>query len=213
MLRADCDVIVLGDFNLCLLKNSAKLRSNLYKQYEDVLKVFNCKQLIRDPTRETDTTRSCLDHIFTNNEHKICQSGVIKSGLSDHYITFCTRKIIRGQIGKHNNIKIRSLRKYSIEDFLDKLRKTDWSTVLECVDVNEAWERFKIIFIKILDSVAPVKEVRIKNRTEPWIDENILQLIKERDKLLHASNRNKKDKDLRKKFNTIRNNLKREIKK
>ena len=72
---------------------------------------------------------------------------------------------------------------------------------------------FITIFINILDSIAPIKEVRIKNRTEPWIDENILLLIKERDKLLHATNRNKKDKNLRKIFNITRNKLQREIKK
>ena len=212
-LRADCDHLILGDFNLCLLKNKIKSKSKLYKQYEEVLKMFNCKQLIREATRETETTSSCLDHIFTNNENKICQSGVIKCGLSDHFITFCTRKIIRGQIGKHNNVKLRSLRNYSVEEFRIRLQEIDWSNVTECDDVNEAWDKFNRLFIDILDSIAPIKEIRIKNRTEPWIDDNILQIIKERDKLLYASNRNKKDKELRKKFNVIRNKLQREVKK
>ena len=131
---------------------------------------WKIKQIINEATRETDTTSSCLDHIFTNNDIKICQSGVIKSGLSDHYITFCTRKIIRGQIGKHNDVRIRSLRNYSIEEFTNKLRNTDWTTVTECIDINEAWEKFKTIFIYVLDSIAPIKEVRIKNWIEPWID-------------------------------------------
>ena len=103
-IRSDCDLLVLGDFNLCLLKNKSKL----HKDYKEVLNMFNCKQLIKVVTCETDISYSCLDHIFTNNKDKICQAGVIKSGLSDHYITFCTRKIIRGQIGKHNTIRVRS---------------------------------------------------------------------------------------------------------
>ena len=176
-LRSDCDLLVLGDFNLCLMKN----KSNLHKQYEEVLNVFNCKQLIKEVTRETDSSYSCLDHIFTNNAEKCCQAGVIKSGLSDHYITFCTRKIIRGQIGKHNTVKLRSLKNYSTEEFLNKLREADWSIVTGCNNVNDAWGNFKNIFIHILDLVAPVKEIRIKLRTEPWIDYRILQLIKERE--------------------------------
>ena len=208
-IRSDCDLLVLGDFNLCLLKNKSKL----HKDYKEVLNTFNCKQLIKVVTRETDTSYSCLDHIFTNNEDKICQTGVVKSGLSDHYITFCTRKIIRGQIGKHNTIRVRSLRNYNIDVFLNRLHEVDWSIVTRCNNVNEAWVNFKNLITQVLDSIAPIKEIRIKLRTEPWIDDNILQSIRERDKLLTLSNRDKADKSLRRLFNETRNKLQRDIKK
>ena len=55
-LRLDCDYLVLGDFNLCLRKKV----SNLHKQYNEVLNIFNGKQLIKEITRETDTTQSCM---------------------------------------------------------------------------------------------------------------------------------------------------------
>ena len=90
-LRPDCDFIVLGDFNLCLINGKTKL----CKDYKTFFKFYNCKQLINSPTRVTDTTSSLLDHIFTNNSDKINQSGVLPIGFSDHYITFCTRKHIR----------------------------------------------------------------------------------------------------------------------
>ena len=65
-IRSDCDLLVLGDFNLCLQKNKSKL----HKDYKEVLNTFNCKQLIKVVTRETDTSYSCLDHIFTNKEKR-----------------------------------------------------------------------------------------------------------------------------------------------
>ena len=92
---------------------------------------------------------------------------MIKSGLSDHYITFCTRKVVKEQIGKHNTIKIRSLKNYSNEELLSKLREVDWSIVTRCNSVNDAWGKFKDIFTHILDLIAPQKEIRIKVRTEP----------------------------------------------
>ena len=162
-LRQDCDLLVLGDFNICLLSNKSKL----CKDYKSFLSIFNCKQLVNSPTRVTDKTSTLLDHIFTNNSDKFCQSGVLPVGLSDHYITYCTRKIIRGYVGTHNTIKIRSLKNYSTVDFLTKLRNTDWTIVTNCTDVNTAWSKFKDIFIKILDEIAPSKQVRIKTRTEP----------------------------------------------
>ena len=68
--------------------------------------------------------------------------------LSDHFITYCTRKSIRGYIGTHNTMKIRSLEKYSVTDFLDKLRNIDWAVVTNCTEVNTAWLKFKDIFYK-----------------------------------------------------------------
>ena len=208
-LRSDCDFVVLGDFNVCLIKSKGKLGS-IYRQ---LLNFFSSKQLINEPTRITETSSSLLDHIFTNNSEKNYQSGVLNIGLSDHLIVFCSRKIIRGQIGKHKTIKIRSVKNYSPIDFINKLRNVDWSTVTNCTDVNKAWDNFKTIFFEALDEVAPTKSVRIKNRTEPWMNSIILNLIRERDKILYKSNKNKNDKELRSKFNSLRNKVQREIRK
>ena len=40
--------------------------------------------------------------------------------------------------------------------------------------------------MNILDSVAPIKEIRVKQRTEPWISADILECIKIRDNLFQA---------------------------
>lgn len=39
---------------------------------------------------------------------------------------------------------------------------------------------FREILLKVIDSVAPLKEIRIKQRTEPWIDFDISEGLKER---------------------------------
>ncbi len=44
--------------------------------------------------------------------------------------------------------------------------------------VDEACNNFKNILIKVIDKVAPVKEIRIKQRTEPWIIAQVLDMIK-----------------------------------
>ena len=45
---------------------------------------------------------------------------------------------------------------------------------------------FKYIFLSVIDNIAPMKEVRIKQRTEPWITNEILQCIKDRDKAFYT---------------------------
>jgi hypothetical protein len=55
--------------------------------------MFNLVQIIKEPTRVTETTASVINHILCNNTEKICQSGVLNIGLSDHFIVHCTRKL------------------------------------------------------------------------------------------------------------------------
>ena len=103
-LKPDCDSLVLGDFNICLLNNKSKL----CKDYKSLLKYYNCKQLVNSPTRVTEKSSTLLDHIFTNNIEKFSQSGVLPMGLSDHYITYCTRKKHQGahRYSQHYNNQI-----------------------------------------------------------------------------------------------------------
>lgn len=58
----------------------------------------------------------------------------------------------------------------------------DWSNVLQCKDVNEAWCSFKHMFLEVADKVAPFKDIRIKEKTEPWVNKVILKAIQTRNR-------------------------------
>ena len=94
---------------------------------------------------------------------------------------FCTRKITKVTVGSHNTVKLRSLKKYNKEDFQSNLLSADWSPVLLSNNVSESWNSFKHIFLSIVDNIAPLKQIRIKQRTEPWINSDILKIIQDRD--------------------------------
>ena len=79
---------------------------------------------------------------------------------------------------------MRSLKNYSKDDLLSALVATDWTRVY-CSDIDIAWNVFSNNCISVLDKVAPLKEVRIKNKTEPWMNNDILENIRKRDMLLH----------------------------
>jgi len=53
-------------------------------------------------------------------------------------------------------------------------------------DVDIVWDRFKKRFVQVLNEVAPCKEIRIKQRTEPWMTDSILKDIKERNNSLKS---------------------------
>ena len=46
-LRSDCETILLGDFNICILQKS----NSIFKEYVNILKLFDLDQIIIEPTR------------------------------------------------------------------------------------------------------------------------------------------------------------------
>ena len=75
----------------------------------------------RYPNRICETVQSTIDFILVSDKSKISQSGVIVYGISDHVITFCTRKIFKDVFKCHKTVRIRGLKKYCVE----KLRR-EW---------------------------------------------------------------------------------------
>ena len=138
-------------------------------------------QIIKEPTPITCSTSSLLDHILTNSSEKISQKGVIDVGISDHQLIYCTRKIKRIKHNMHNQIQVRSLKKYSAEIFTNALKTVQFPNYNIFSNVNVAYAD---LLNKISDTidVAPIKEIRIKNSTQKWFDNEIAGAIKTRDK-------------------------------
>ena len=141
------------DFNYCLIgKKNNKL--------SEMLNTQGYTQLINTPTRVTANTSSLIDHIYTNNRDKVSQAGVIETGISDHFITYCTRRKPKDIIGKHTTIKIRSMKNYTKESFVENLEGKDWNIVeQERQDPDRALEIFNTMFIQSIDEICPEKDI------------------------------------------------------
>ena len=201
-LRSDSETIILGDFNICLFKKA----SSLYKAYANILRIFNLDQIITEPTRVSNTSSTLIDHILCNNKDRIFQSGTIPIGVSDHFITFCSRKVPKGYFNSHKTVKIRSMKNHTKQEFIQNLTNSDWSSCFNSSCVNDAWSSFHNIFMTVLNNIAPIKEVRLKQRTEPWMTSEILELIKARESALYNFKKHKSN-DYYKQFCKYRNKV------
>ena len=74
------------------------------------------------------------------------------------------------------------MRDYSKEAFQTNLFNAEWNSVMTSDNVIDAWSKFKTLFLSIVNKMSPIKEVRMKQRTELWVTNDILKSIKERDK-------------------------------
>ena len=112
-------VYFLGDFNINLLKENQSLgfrnlNCTLMSKYKELFQTFFLKEIMQEHTRKTSTTSSLLDQILTNAGWKISQKGVI--------FIYCVRKILRTKANMHNQIRIRSLKKYPPELLIKNLK-------------------------------------------------------------------------------------------
>ena len=91
-LPADSEIIVLGDFNVDFLARKSDPACKLKRQLQQFALNNDLEQLINTPTRICEQTRTAIDLVFVNNSHRIVESGVIHSTISDHSVVFCTMK-------------------------------------------------------------------------------------------------------------------------
>lgn len=82
------EAIVMGDLNVNLLKESTQKAT-----LQNITTAHNLTQLITEATRLTDETSTPIDHMYTTNSEHVSSSGVIPIGISDHCLTFLTRKL------------------------------------------------------------------------------------------------------------------------
>ena len=68
------------------------------------------------------------------------------------------------------------------DDFRADLLNAPWEHVLNCHDVNHAWSIWHSTFMSIINHHAPMKSKRIRGNALPWLDGEIIQLMRQRDR-------------------------------
>ena len=185
------DLFILGDTNINILDNSenildkykdmSKRKSNLGaipKKYAQICSALGLKQLIKHPTRATCHTSTLMDHIITNCEEKVTQSGVVNTSLSDHQLTFCFRKIKKVKTNNHKQISSRS-----IENFEQGLKNIVFPNYEKFSDINSTYSDLVNKITQVLNNLAPHKTIRVKNQSNKWFDGELAEQISNRDKL------------------------------
>ena len=176
----DQEVYILGDLNLNLISNQ-KHTPNGIKRYKEFCSLNGPEQLLTLPTRITKNSTSLLDHVLTDFADRVSQFGVVDSGLSDHQLIYCTRKITRTKLSVHKYIKTRSLRNYSQALYQEKLRKINFPDS-NFKDINDAYSDFTEKVTSVIDEIVLLKEIQVKNSSQDWFDAEINEEIEKQDK-------------------------------
>lgn len=169
-------VIIGGDFNIDMLVTSM-LRSDLI----DLMKSYNFHQHIKEATRITETSSTCLDLIFTNFNVKKENISVHEYGLSDHRGTTIQIPTNHNNARTTWSVKKRIFNDQNINNFILELNKVDFHKLMTREKtLNENYMAFQSILTSILNKTIPLKNVKIKlnSKKKTWLTKGIKQSCK-----------------------------------
>ena len=198
----DYENVIMGDFNIDLLKPKHKWSKNYF--------MHGLEQLIDKPTRESNISSTLIDHIYVNQRQHITEICSPPCGCSDHNavcVTWFKHKITIPKIG-HKSIYYRNFKSFKPDDFLNDLANSQLNEIYQIRDPNEASEFWIANFLKIYNKHAPFVKKRVKHEIKPpWITKDIEIEMKKRDNLKRTGTS-----EQFKKQRNIVNNLKRKSK-
>lgn len=154
-------ILVVGDININLLDG----RDRNVVAYRNILASHGLVTKIEEPTRVTDTTASCLDHVLTNLAESECRAAVLISELSDHYAQTVELLGTGVEINGDLNKSVKWGRKFSaagVVEFQQRLAREGWGSVRAASSAELKTEAFQSVLIWHAEICFPLRRIR------PW---------------------------------------------
>lgn len=196
------NLVISGDLNINILE-----RNRLNDDYLITIASYGLLSLISDPTRVTENSDSCIDHIFFRSERKLnieCASFVIDTGITDHRMTATCMKV---------NLPTRKANLVSQKEEIDfnklalKLQSVSWDSVYLAKNVSLAFSLFMSIFKQCINESYVTKRIsRNKNdKFKPWINTRLLKIINRKNKMHIQCKKQPHDVELKNNYNVFKN--------
>lgn len=122
------ELYILGDLNSDLLQNNYHKPTRLL---QSLCELYQLNQVISEPTRITEHSKTLIDIICTNTLERVVCSGVFYTSLSDHSTVYVIRKISIPTKKVHTKIETRNYKHFNEESFISDLSMVDWTCVTQ----------------------------------------------------------------------------------
>ena len=219
-LRHSKHTVVIGtDQNIDYLKiNTYKAASELLDAFFDV----NLVPTITKPTRINVVSKSdgttlksatLIDNLYVKHKGVYAKSGIICSGISDHFPIFCYVPYSTKNKPKCEplSFRYRSLDDAAVKLITTELKYTDWS-FLETQSLDTAYDSFTKHINSLLDNYAPEKITKIHPKfiiREDWMTQGLMTSSRNCQKLFRQQLGKPDDHPLSKQYITYRNTFNR----
>ena len=75
----------------------------------------------------------------------------------------------------------RNFKNFNATDFLNDLSQVPWENVTLHDDPNICYRVWQSYFLQVLDMHAPLRRIRVRSNSHPWVTSNIKKLMRERE--------------------------------
>ena len=181
-----CDIFIGGDFNVDMKRTNSQDTKKLNK----FLKLSQLKQKIDKITRPD--SNAILDLILTNCEI-VKEYGTMNVNVSDHLPVYLIRKKVKFPNDKID-FKGRSYKNLNKDTVENMLRNVDWTNFAN-LDVDSCWKFMLENIMDILEKLCPEKNFKFARNRPNWLTNDLINLMKERDRLLKVYQRTKLETD------------------
>ena len=190
-LREGKEVVCMMDANLNSLSwdNIEEMSSRDYEyQLKPLVEILferimslGTTMMIKKATRSWQgTATKCLDHIYTSDPSKMGDPEVVWTGLSDHALVK-VKRYTKSLERKPRYIRKRCYKNFSNESYKQMIKSMpELDRVLTSECPNEAAEIFTEGLTRVLDKLAPLRTIQIRNNYAPWLSENTKEITKRR---------------------------------
>ena len=192
-LKDNAEIFVLGDFNINMLDK----KSPMVRELETTTSYWGLKAFIKGRTRfglsGGEVRGSCIDNIFSNSEI-IIESKILDWNFSDHLAVMVKRKRVKVARTKVA-FRGRSYKNYVRDDLQNALLIDNWDQFYELDDPSKCWDIIEEKIRAYLDITCPQKMFKVNEIRDPWVTNEVLEEIKDKDSLLKIARRSGKPED------------------
>eukprot|EP00794_Sanderia_malayensis_P014558 gene14558-16060_t len=151
-----------------------------------VLSKFSMENVIAQPTRITERSRTLLDLMITSRKEQVIRSGKISTGIADHSLTYAVLKLRRNRTPSRFQMTS-NVKQCDWEGFRKSLSYVPWSVcnVFDEVDDHEwCWGK---IYKDIRNEFIKERKTKARVKSHPWMTSRIRKEINQRYKLLQIA--------------------------
>jgi hypothetical protein len=184
--RRNKEVVLVGDFNIDLLKIDDHKASNTF---------YNCLMshhflpAITRPTSVTPHSSTLIDNLFTNTWLNITDSTIVTSDISDHLPILVRFNFMSSKLRPTTPYVSRLITEERIDNFGESLSRLNWSSVSDACfngETNKAYDLFLTQYKNTYEKAFPKICTKRKNGSsfnQPWMTKGLLKSSRKKEQL------------------------------
>ncbi|XP_026330096.1 uncharacterized protein LOC113237729 [Hyposmocoma kahamanoa] len=171
-------VVLMGDLNTCILKNNYRSDKLLALTSALDLQVLTTLK----PTHYFPNSRpSLIDLMIVSHPKLVLSHGQMDAPFSHHDLIFLSYRVRPPKVKG----KVRLLRNFKHMDLVrlrEDIGRVDWSLLFSSDSIDVKVDILNTELVKIYDSHAPVRPVRVRHAPAPWLSPEIRRVMVKRDR-------------------------------